>query len=188
MLLGACYRCLLPYPRTQFPTEFMASRLSKIALVAAIGLLALIMVINNLTDYNTNFQYVYHVLSMDTILPDSPLTWRAIHTPALQHAAYALIIATEAAIAILCLVGAGRLWQLLGATSSEFHRAKAIATYGLTLAFLFWFVGFMVLGGEWYAMWQSPDWNGQQPAFRFIGCVGLVLIYLSLADADLPTT
>lgn len=164
----------------------MAVRLSKIALVAAIGLLALIIVINNTTDYNTNFQYVYHVLAMDTIFPDSTLTWRAIRTPALQHAAYALIIATEATIAALCLVGSGRLLQGISATGDQFNRAKDLATYGLTLAFLFWFVGFMVLGGEWYAMWQSPDWNGQQPAFRFIGCVGLVLIYLSLADGDLP--
>jgi predicted small integral membrane protein len=165
----------------------MAVRLSKIALVAAIGLLALIIVVNNTTDYNTNFQYVYHVLAMDTIFPNSTLTWRAIRTPALQHAAYILIIATEAAITVLCLGGAGRLLQRLTQPGLAFNRAKATATYGLTLAFLFWFVGFMVIGGEWYAMWQSPDWNGQPPAFRFIGCVGLGLIYLSLADADLPT-
>jgi predicted small integral membrane protein len=164
----------------------MAVRLSKIVLVASIGLLALIIVVNNTTDYNTNFQYVHHVLAMDTIFPDSTLTWRAIHTPALQHAAYAAIIATEATIAVLCWVGAARLWQRLTQPGSAFNQAKAIATYGLTLAFLFWFVGFMVIGGEWYAMWQSPDWNGQPPAFRFIGCVGLVLIYLSLADGDLP--
>lgn len=166
----------------------MAVRLSKIALVAAVGLLAFAIVINNTTDYNTNFQYVYHVLSMDTIFPDSTLTWRAIHNPVLHHAAYVLIIATEAAVALLCLGGAGRLLQNLGATGQQFNQAKAIATYGLTLAFLFWFVGFMVVGGEWYAMWQSADWNGQPAAFMFIGCVGFVLIYLTLADADLPTT
>ena len=166
----------------------MAVRLSKIALVAAIGLLALIIVVNNTTDYNTNFQYVYHVLAMDTIFPDSTLTWRAIRSPALQHAAYILIIATEATVAVLCLVGAGRLLQTLRVAGAQFDQAKALATYGLTLAFLFWFVGFMVLGGEWYAMWQSPDWNGQPPAFRFIGCVGLVLIYLTLPDPDLPPT
>ncbi|MEY3300316.1 MAG: hypothetical protein RLZZ597_3576 [Cyanobacteriota bacterium] len=164
----------------------MAVRLSKIALVAAVGLLALAIVLNNTTDYNTNFQYVYHVLSMDTIFPDSTLTWRAIHTPILQHAAYLLIIATEAAIAILCLTGAVRLLQRLRAVGHHFNQAKAIATYGLTLAFLFWFVGFMVVGGEWYAMWQSADWNGQPAAFKFIGCVGLVLIYLTLTDTDLP--
>jgi predicted small integral membrane protein len=162
----------------------MAARLSKIVLVASIGLLALLIVINNVTDYDTNFQYVYHVLSMDTIFPDSTLTWRAIQNPQLQHIAYRLIIATEAAIALLCWVGAGQLLQVITATGTIFNQAKATAIYGLTLAFVFWFVGFMVLGGEWYAMWQSPDWNGQQPAFRFIGCVGIALIYLIGADGD----
>jgi predicted small integral membrane protein len=163
----------------------MAMRLSKVVLVASIGLLALIIVINNVTDYNTNFQYVYHVLSMDTIFPNSTLTWRAIQDPQLQHLAYRLIIATETVIALLCLVGAGQLLQTLTATGKTFNQAKATAVYGLTLAFVFWFVGFMVLGGEWYAMWQSLDWNGQQPAFRFIGCVGIALIYLSGADGDI---
>lgn len=162
----------------------MAARLSKIALVASIGLLALIIVINNVTDYNTNFLYVYHVMSMDTIFPDSTLTWRAIRDPGLQRLAYAAIIATEAIIATLCLVGAGRLLQTITADGATFNRAKAPAIYGLTLAFVFWFVGFMVIGAEWYAMWQSADWNGQQPAFRFLGCVGIVLIYLAQPDSD----
>jgi predicted small integral membrane protein len=165
----------------------MAVRLSKVVLVASIGLLALIIVINNVTDYHTNFQYVYHVLTMDTIFPDSTLTWRAIRDPGLQRLAYGLIIATELTIALLCLTGAGRLLGAISTAGTTFNQAKATAIYGLTLAFVFWFVGFMVLGGEWYAMWQSVDWNGQQPAFRFIGCVGLVLVYLALVDGDLPT-
>jgi predicted small integral membrane protein len=165
----------------------MATRLSKILMVASIGLLATVIVVNNLTDYDANFQYIQHVLSMDTVLPSSQLTWRAITSPALQQITYGLIIATEAAIAGLCLGGAGRLFQHLGSDGATFNRAKSLATYGLTLAFLFWFVGFMVIAGEWFTMWQSADWNGQQPAFRFIGCVGFVLIYLSLPEVDLET-
>lgn len=165
----------------------MAVRISKTLLVASIGLLAAVIVLNNLTDYNANFDYIQHVLSMDTVLLDSRLTWRAIASPRLQQIAYLAIIATEAAIALLCLGGAVRLSQTLGSNGATFNRAKATATYGLTLAFLFWFVGFMVVGGEWFTMWQSADWNGQQPAFRFIGCVGFVLLYLSLADGDLET-
>ncbi len=163
----------------------MAVRISKTLLVASIGLLAAIILLNNVTDYNVNFNYIQHVLSMDTVLLDSHLTWRAIASPKLQQVAYLAIIATEAAIALLCLGGAVRLGQTLGGSGATFNRAKATATYGLTLAFLFWFVGFMVVGGEWFTMWQSVDWNGQQPAFRFIGCVGFVLIYLSLSDGDL---
>ncbi|HSM83128.1 MAG TPA: DUF2165 domain-containing protein [Nodosilinea sp.] len=163
----------------------MAARISKTLLVASIGLLALVIVVNNLTDYSANFRYIQHVLSMDTVFPDSQLTWRAIGSPQLQNFAYAVIIAIESLITLLCLGGAIRLLQAIRCSGVAFNRAKATATYGLTLAFLFWFLGFMVVAGEWFTMWQSIDWNGQQPAFRFIGCVGFVLLYLNLADEDL---
>lgn len=163
----------------------MAARLTKAVLVASVGLLALIIVINNVTDYDANFRYIHHVLSMDAVFPDNQLTWRAIRDPILQRLAYGTIIGTEGAIAILCLLGAVNLFMHLQRPAAVFNQAKNIALYGLSLAFLFWFVGFMVVGGEWFAMWQSADWNGQQPAFRFIGCVGIVLLYLNQADTDL---
>jgi predicted small integral membrane protein len=164
----------------------MAARISKTLLVGSIGLLALVIVLNNLTDYNANFMYIQHVLSMDTVFPDSQLTWRAIASPPMQKLVYGAIIATESTITVLCLGGAVRLLQAIGLGGAAFNQAKATAVYGLTLAFVFWFVGFMVVAGEWFTMWQSVDWNGQQPAFRFIGCIGFVLLYLSLVDSDLP--
>jgi predicted small integral membrane protein len=157
----------------------MVVRLSKIALVASIGLLALIIAIDNVIDYDSNFRYVYHVMTMDTVFPDSQLTWRAIPSPGLHRLAYGLIIVTEFAIALLCLGGAGQLWIARRQPTEAFNQAKSTAISGLTLAFLFWFVGFMVIGGEWFAMWQSADWNGQPSAFRFLGCVGIVLLYLN---------
>jgi predicted small integral membrane protein len=163
----------------------MAIRLSKIALVASIGLLALIIVINNGTDYNANFRYIYHVLTMDTVFPDNQLTWRAIQDPILQRLAYGMIIVAEGAISLLCFLGTIRLLVNLKQPAILFNQSKDIAIYGLTLAFLFWFVGFMVIGGEWFTMWQSADWNGQQPAFRLIGCVGIALLYLNQPDIDL---
>ena len=53
------------------------------------------------------------------------------------------------------------------------------------LGFVVWFFGFMVVGGEWFAMWQSKDWNGQEAAFRFYMAVLGVLIFVSLPDGDL---
>ncbi|MFM7325442.1 MAG: DUF2165 family protein, partial [Nodosilinea sp.] len=42
----------------------MAVRWSKILLVAAVGLLMLVMAMNNISDYGANLRYVQHVLSM----------------------------------------------------------------------------------------------------------------------------
>ena len=52
------------------------------------------------------------------------------------------------------------------------------------MGFLVWFFGFMVVGGEWFAMWQSPQWNGQQPAFRFYMTLLAVLIFVNQPDAE----
>ena len=57
---------------------------------------------------------------------------------------------------------------------------------GALAAFLVWFFGFMVIAGEWFAMWQSQTWNGQDAAFRFYVTVLAVLIFVSLPDGDLP--
>jgi predicted small integral membrane protein len=38
---------------------------------------------------------------------------------------------------------------------------------GALAGFLVWFTGVMVVGGEWFPMWQSADWNGVHAAFRF---------------------
>ncbi|MBU6230366.1 MAG: DUF2165 family protein [Cyanobacteria bacterium REEB459] len=160
----------------------MALRLSKIALVAAVGLLMLSMAVNNISDYGGNFRYVSHVLAMDTVFADSQLTWRAIASPFWQRLVYGFMIAVELLTALLCLGGAGGLLAALAQPGSVFNQRKAIAIGGLTLSCLFWFVGFIVVGGEWFTMWQSPEWNVQPAAFQFFSCGGLVLIYLSVSD------
>ena len=66
-----------------------------------------------------------------------------------------------------------------------FHRAKAYAIAGSLLAFLLWFFVFMVIAGEWFAMWQSKDWNAQSASFRFYITVLAVLIFLNQPDGEL---
>jgi predicted small integral membrane protein len=163
----------------------IAIRVSKVATVAAIALFASLVTFGNLTDYNTNFVFVEHVMSMDTIFPFSTIKYRAITSPALQHAAYALIIATEAATAVLCWIGAALLARRLTADARAFNRAKTFAVVGLTLGFLLWQVGFMTIGGEWFGMWQSQQWNGVPSAFRFTMTMIAVLIFVAIPDQDL---
>jgi predicted small integral membrane protein len=124
-------------------------------------------------------------MSMDTIFPSSTLTWRAITSPVLYHLLYALIIAGELLAGVLCVIGARRLWLAREATAITFNAAKDVAVAGLVIGFALWFFGFMVVGGEWFQMWQSPTWNGQQAAFRFITSIGIVLIFLNQKDEEL---
>src|SRR6516225_11102014 len=105
----------------------IAVRVAKIALVAAIALFASLVAFGNVTDYNTNFAFVQHVLSMDTIYPFSTIRYRAITNPALHHVAYAVIIAVEVIISVLCWVGAILLARRIRADAAEFNRAKGFA-------------------------------------------------------------
>ncbi|AUN93489.1 DUF2165 family protein [Pseudazoarcus pumilus] len=161
-----------------------AIRLSKIVLLASIALFATLVAFGNITDYGSNFAFVEHVLRMDTIFPDATIGWRAIHTPALHHAAYLLIIATELAVAALCWLGAAALWRARNAPAADFNRAKKWGVVGLTLGFVLWQVGFMSIGGEWFGMWMSDTWNGLESAFRFFITIAVVLVYLAMEDKE----
>ena len=161
----------------------MYTRLSKTVMVLAFALYASLVVFNNLTDYNSNFSLVTHVLTMDTTFPDNQGMWRAIHSPLIHHAVYGLIIGIEIVIAGLCWLGGLRLYQNLNEPAS-FNQAKGLAILGLTLGFILWFTGFMTIGGEWFLMWQSETANGQQAAFRLVTIIGITLIYLTQTDEE----
>ena len=161
----------------------MTIRLCKAALVAAMALFFTLVAFGNVTDPGTNLAFVRHVLAMDTIFPDSTLGWRAIHNSALQVAGFAAIVLWEAATAVVLWLGALRLVQARG-TAAGFAAARPLAVLGLTMGVLLYALGFVVIGGEWFAMWQSKIWNGQATAFGFTAMIGLVLVVLLLPEAD----
>jgi predicted small integral membrane protein len=161
----------------------MIVRISKAVLTLFLGLFGLLVGIDNILDYGTNFEFVRHVLSMDTTFPHNALLWRAITSDSIHHVAYALLIASEIGVGVLCIAGAWRLFARRFATPAEFNAAKSLAIAGLAAGFGLYFFGFLVVGGEWFQMWQSPTWNGQEAAFRFAASFGIVLIFVALEDA-----
>ncbi|KMW74252.1 membrane protein [Photorhabdus luminescens subsp. luminescens] len=163
----------------------MIIRLSKILMIFAVGLFATLAAFGNITDYATNFAFVQHVLMMDTIFPDTAITYRAIHSPALHHIGYIVIISLETLTAVLCWIGGIHLLANLKSNAAVFNKKKAIAIAGLTLGFLTWQVAFMSIGGEWFGMWMSKQWNGVSNAFHFFVTIILVLIYLIQYDREL---
>jgi predicted small integral membrane protein len=134
---------------------------------------------NNITDYNSNYQFVQHVLSMDTTFPENVAMYRSITSPALWTIGYWGIIAGEALTGLLLLIGALRMWAARDAAPQAFDAAKDFVIAGATMGFLVWFVGFMIVGGEWFLMWQSDIWNGQDAAFRFYLSMLAVLIFVN---------
>lgn len=161
------------------------TRLTKTAFVAAIALFASLVSFGNITDYNTNFAFVQHVLLMDTIFPDAEIKYRAITSPALHTAGYVLIIAAETLTALLCWIGAFCMLGQIGSDARSFNRSKKWAIAGLAVGFLVWQVGFMTIGGEWFGMWMSSTWNGIESAFRFFITIIAVLIFITMPDGEI---
>ena len=151
-------------------------------MVATIALFFSVVVFNNMTDYDSNWRFVQHVLSMDTTRQDPDTIWRAITNPTLQHLAYLIIIAWEFMTAILCWIGCVLMFRKIKASANIFHRAKTLAYLGLFAAFILYMVGFIIVGSEWFNMWQSTAWNSQMKAGMFIGLIMFVMLFLSTSD------
>lgn len=163
----------------------MVWRLSKIVMCLCLAAFAFLVAFGNITDYGSNFAFVQHVLSMDTTFPGNALMYRAITNPSLWTAGYWLIIFGEGLTCVLFLIAALKLWQARNGSGRQFDDAKGFVVIGATMGFLVWFLGFMVVGGEWFAMWQSSTWNGQEAAFKFYMSMLAVLIFVNQPDRDL---
>lgn len=162
----------------------MITRMSKTLLLAGVALFYTFVVFNNLTDFDSNYDFVRHVLSMDTTLPGNNGLWRALQSPAWHLAFYIGIIAWEIATTVLLWWGFVVLLRTVCLGAREFNMAKRIPVMALTLSLLMWLIAFLAVGGEWFLMWQSHEWNGQEAAFRNFAVVGLVLLIVVQPETE----
>lgn len=162
----------------------MITRVAKLLLIAGIAFFYTLVVFNNLTDFDSNYEFVHHVLAMDTTFPGNHGMWRALPGHRVQLAFYLGIIAWELVNAILLWWGVGRLARTIRQPAGAFNAAKRVSVLGLTLSLLMWLVAFLSVGAEWFLMWQSRIWNGQEAAFRMFTVVGIVLLILLQPDGD----
>lgn len=162
----------------------MTLRVAKVLLVFAVALYYSLVVFNNVTDYDSNFQFVRHVLMMDTTLPANRGMWRALNRPAWHTIFYVAIILWEALTMLFAWWGGIRLARAWRGSAASFNSAKSLAIAALTLGLLMWLVAFLSVGGEWFLMWQSKTWDGRESAFRMFTVIGIVLLLLAQPDRD----
>ncbi len=162
----------------------MTIKLAKALLVLTVAFFYSIVVFNNVTDYNSNYLFVFHVLAMDSTFPGNHGMWRAVHSTFAYHSFYDSIISWETVTAVLAWIGGGLLLKKLRSPVAEFNLAKRVSVVALTLSLLMWFIAFLTVGAEWFLMWQSKTWNGQEAAFRMFAVVGIILIFLVMPDVE----
>lgn len=133
----------------------------------------------NITDYETNHQFVEHVLAMDTTFRSPNVMWRAITDPALVTLAYLVIIAWEV-VAASVLIAATVAWVRGLATGRSTDSARRLSSIGWLMWIALFGGGFIAIGGEWFQMWQSSEWNGLDAALQnvIIASVPLILVHL----------
>ncbi|HEC1747802.1 DUF2165 family protein [Campylobacter sp. IFREMER_LSEM_CL1846] len=161
-------------------------RYSKMIILLTVASLAAIVVFGNITDYNSNFQFVKHVMSMDT-KPDylgNAIVYRAITNSTIHHIAYTFIICFEAFIMLTALKGALDMFKARNLDAKTFHEAKKFGIIALTCCCLLWFFGFQVVAAEWFGMWMSKTWNGLPDATRLVTYMLLALVYISIKNDD----
>ncbi|MFJ7334782.1 DUF2165 domain-containing protein [Streptomyces sp. NPDC101116] len=157
------------------PTSRGTLSLAATLLTATIALYMALVAFGNITDFGTNQQFVRHVLAMDTTFKDEDLMWRAVTNRGLQDAAYVGIIVWETLAALVLIYGSW-LW-----VRRDDLRARRMSSYGLLMVMLLFGAGFIAIGGEWFSMWQSENWNGLDAATRIFLFSGVVLIVNQLS-------
>jgi predicted small integral membrane protein len=160
----------------------MNSRQIKILFGTSVGLYMCLVCFNNITEYDSNFQFVQMVSTMEDVSSKERTGWRSINSETLHHIMYLFIILWEITIAVLITGGAFKMIKKLKSGAVEFNHAKKLLTTGLAVGVILWFGMFITIGGEWFLMWQSKNWNGQTTAFSLCICFLLFLIYLNQQD------
>ena len=112
--------------------------------------------------------------------------WRAVNSSTIHTVFYLSIIAWEIATTLFCWWSVIRMARALRGSAAAFQQAKSTAVAALTLGLLMWLVAFLGVGGEWFLMWQSKTWNGQDAAFRMFTVLGIILLLLALPDGEVP--
>ncbi|MBD3360249.1 DUF2165 family protein [Candidatus Peregrinibacteria bacterium] len=157
-------------------------RFAKIVLLGISAVYFTLVVLGNLTDYGTNYEFVKHVMRMDDTFMDPDLMWRSVDSEIWYHIFYWIIIITEIVAAVLLWIGFVKLFSKMKANSQTFNNAKSCGLLGLIVGLILWFLYFMTIGGEWFSMWQSETWNGLDAAGRMFFETGISFIIVMLED------
>ena len=101
----------------------------------------------------------------------------------LQGLFYALnniVILGELLVAALSFKGAYDMFRARAASPETFDAAKTWGLMGCIMALFVWFGLFMVVGGAYFQMWQTPLGGAAQAgAFQYAMISGVVLLFVN---------
>lgn len=140
---------------------------AKAIVITGLALWATILIINNITDKETNRKLVSEMMSMERIRKNPEkggilLLNRAVHAPVFHAASIYLAILIQLIIIILLGYSAFEFFGLIlsgNTAGAAVNHAVTIANFGFCAMFVLWFL--FLCGGLWHAYWINM-WDVQQ--------------------------
>jgi predicted small integral membrane protein len=157
-------------------------RVTKFLIALMPAFLGLFAVLNNTSDYEGTFENVLSpIMCMKDTFHNPAQTWRSLCYVPLMHTVFILVIGLEAAIGLLGLIGAYQMARVIKASPEIFREACRITSLACLLGIMVWGLGFFVVIGDWFLVWQG----GLKP-FRTDGLVysGMMIICLLSVNYD----
>lgn len=151
----------------------------KIVLTFFIAIFCLTVAINNIIDYDVNFTFLKHIVTMDTMQPwfDMKIAAaRAITNPSIHIVLYDCIIAGEFSAGLFALWASINMLKNIN-DNEKFYRAKSTFVIAVGLMLTVWYFGFNVIAANWFYMWAN-QYDASVPAFHFSFFALLLLIYI----------
>ena len=149
-----------------------------------ISFFGLLVMYSNFTDYASNYESISSILNMESTGDDGRYNYRAITSHMLHHRIYWLIITLEVIYTIFFMIGTCYLYKSMNSSAEEFHESKKPAIIGLLIALLLYYVGFQVIGVEWFNMDQSHVWSYKDWTRHIVDFILPLLIYIAIRVED----
>ncbi|MEM8621597.1 MAG: DUF2165 domain-containing protein [Actinomycetota bacterium] len=159
-----------------------AARLAASTFVLMTASYYLVVGLDNVSNPSSNWAYVVGVISGDGVPADSGFEWRFIDATWFHALVYAIIIAGELAAGgvLACSAVAGFRRTR---SSADWADAQRGAILGCLIGLAVFFVGFIVIGGNWWVMYMNQNWNGLTAAFQNSVMTALTLIVVLVVAA-----
>lgn len=152
-------------PERPAPALWQHARVLASSVTVMVALYLLLVAFDNVTNPASNWEFVKGVLSGDGTPDDDGFEWREIHATWAGVVAYVAIIAGETLSGALLLWGGVRGLKRRRSHTAWEHAQRPVFA-GTLAGLLVFFLGFMVIGGNWFVMYLNDKWNGMDPAFQ----------------------
>ena len=155
------------------------NRIFKVMLTTSCAVFMTIVVFNHIQFYSVNFEYLQHIMRMDSLPTMPEYMWRAIEAEPIHHACYGFVILCETIAAGLLWLGAWQMFKNRKMPTQQFEHEKLWSINGLSFSLLIYILLFYAVGSEWFVSWQSSLWNAKKAALPILCMIGFCLIYLN---------